>query len=59
MRDQKTVKAKERLHALYLLKSGAASGVGHAAYSTAIQIKSPHKTVQVLSQYLDGYTTEA
>ena len=31
MRGQKTIEARERLHALYLLKSGAASSVGQAA----------------------------
>ena len=30
MRDEKTVDAKERLHALYLLKSGAASSIALA-----------------------------
>ncbi len=49
MRDQKTVEAKERLHALYLLKSGAASGVGHAA-----QLLGRHRTT--LQRWLTKYT---
>ena len=49
MRDEKTVDAKERLHALYLLKSGAASSIGHAA-----QILGRHRIT--LQRWLTKYT---
>lgn len=49
MREQKTVEAKERLQALYLLKSGTASSVGHAA-----QIVGRHRIT--LQRWLTKYT---
>jgi transposase len=49
MQEQKTVEAKERLQALYLLKSGTASSVGHAA-----QILGRHRIT--LQRWLTKYT---
>lgn len=51
MQEQKTVEAKERLQALYLLKSGTASSIGHAA-----QILGRHRiTLQRwLTKYAEG-----
>jgi transposase len=49
MHDQKTVEAKERLQALYLIKSGTASSVGHAA-----QILGRHRIT--LQRWLSKYT---
>lgn len=51
MQEQKTVESKERLQALYLIKSGTASGVGHAA-----QILGRHRTTlqRWLAKYAQG-----